>query len=217
MMPGTHLDEQTLLAYVEGDFPESERSAAVEHLATCASCAEQMRLLKGGRDALRAAPLLELTAERRRAMVAALPERRDRLAPFRARFGPAAAAAAALVLVAGLVALTTLAGGNGESGADEEGAGGGGEAALESAPESDQGAAGGATTEAQSRAQALADEFGPPVRRVQGTVEDVIRLLQRNGVPAVRRDGSVLAAGDSDDVLEILAGRPGGRVPVYVK
>lgn len=212
MMPGTHLDEQTLLAYVEGDLPESERSTAVEHLATCASCAAQVRLLEVAREALRAAPLLELTAERRRAIVAALPERRDRLAPFRARFGPAAAAAAALILVAGLVALATLAGGNGGSG-DDEAAGGGDEAALESAPQSDQGAAGAGTTQAQR----LTDEFGPPVRRVRGSVEDVIRLLQRNGVPAVRRDGSVLAAGDSDDVLEILAGRPGGGVAVYVK
>src|SRR5215218_226978 len=110
-MAGTHPDEHALLDYVDG-----ERDPAVaEHVESCPPCVEHVRLLEAGRDALRSAPLLELGEERRKAMVAALPERRDLWRPLRGRLGSAAAAAAALVLVAGIVALATLAGGGGRS------------------------------------------------------------------------------------------------------
>jgi hypothetical protein len=205
-MAGTHPDENALLDYVDG-----ERDPAVaEHVESCAPCVEQVRLLEAGREALRSAPLLELSEERRKAMVAALPERRDLWRPFRGRLGAAPAAAAALVLVAGIVALATLAGGGGRS--DDEGASGGGAAgpqALESGGGETQGSA---TTGTRAALDAAA-----PVRRVQGPVEEVIRLLRGHGIPAVRRDGSVVAVGDRDEVLATLVGRAGGRVAVYVR
>jgi hypothetical protein len=204
-MAGTHPDEHALLAYVDG-----ERDPVVtEHVEGCPACAEQVRLLEAGRDALRSAPLLELGEARRRAVLAALPERRERWAPLRARLGPAAAAAAALLLVAGIVALATLPNGGGDNEA-------GGEAAMPgAAQEGGGGGSGGATPSGgETRATDLA---GAPVRRVQGPVEEVIRLLQSEGIPAVQRDGSVVAVGDADDVLAALAGRPRGRVAVYVR
>jgi hypothetical protein len=210
-MAGTHPDEHALLDYVDG-----ERDPAVaEHVESCAPCAERVRLLEAAREALRSAPLLELGEERRKAMVAALPERRDLWRPLRGRLGSAAAAAAALVLVAGIVALATLAGGGGRS--DDEGASGGGAAAppaLESGGGETQGGEtqGSATTGTRAALDAAA-----PVRRVQGPVEEVIRLLRGHGIPAVRRDGSVVAVGDGDEVLATLAGRPRGRVAVYVR
>jgi hypothetical protein len=204
-MAGIHPDEHALLAYADG-----ERDHAVaEHVADCAACAEQVRLLEAGRDALRSAPLLELGEERRRELISSLPERRERRAAFSRRLGPAAVAAAALVLVAGIVALATLAGG--EGGGDEEG--GGATPALES----DRAAGGGDESAPTGTTPQTLSALGAPVRRVQGPVEEVIRLLQGQGIPAVRRDGSVVAVGDRDDVRAALAGRPRGRVAVYVR
>lgn len=206
-----HPDEQTLLDFVEGDRdPDVER-----HVATCAACAEQVRLLEAGRDALRGAPLLELPEARRRAIVAALPERRERRA-LGERFAPAAAAAAALLLVAGVVALATLAGGGGgnEEGAGEAGGGGGGATAAETTPaQADQGTSGQARTSSKE----LLQLYGEPVQRVKGPVEEVLRLLHRNGIPAFRRDSSVVAVGSRAGLRSALAGRPDGGVAVYVK
>jgi hypothetical protein len=205
-MAGTHPDELALLDCVDG-----ERDPAVaEHVESCPGCVEQVRLLEAGRDALRSAPLLELGEKRRKAMVAALPERRDLWRPLRGRLGSAAAAAAALVLVAGIVALATLAGGRGRS--DDEGASGGGAEAPQALESGGGETQGSATTGTRAALDAAA-----PVRRVQGPVEEVIRLLRGHGIPAVRRDGSVVAAGDRDDVLATLTGRPRGRVAVYVR
>lgn len=204
-MAGTHPDEHALLDYVDG----GRDPAVAEHVETCPACAERVRLLEAGREALRSAPLLELSEERRKVMIAALPERRDFWRPLRGRVGPAAAAAAALVLVAGIVALATLA--DGERNGDE-GAGGGGAAATQALESGGGDTAGAATTGTRAAAA-----VGAPVRRVQGPVEEVVRLLRRDGIPAVRRDGSVVAVGDRDEVLAILAGRPEGRVAVYVR
>ena len=69
-----------------------------------------VRRLESGRDALRAAPLLELPEAARRELLRELPERRERfdfLAPFRHGLARAAPALAALVLIAGVVALAT--------------------------------------------------------------------------------------------------------------
>lgn len=205
-MAGTHPDEHALLDYVDGE----RHPAVAEHVESCPACVERVRLLEAGREALRSAPLLELGEERRKAMIAALPERRDLWRPLRGRLGPAAAAAAALVLVAAVVALATLAGGGGGR-SDDEGAGGGGAApqALESG--------GGETRGTATTGTRATLDVGAPVRRVRGPVEEVVRLLRGHGIPAVRRDGSVVAVGDRDEVLATLAGRPRGRVAVYVR
>lgn len=202
-MAGTHPDEHALLDYVDG-----ERDPAVTgHVSSCPTCADRIRLLEAGRDALRSAPLLELGEERRRELVAALPERPERRSRLFARLGPAAAAAATLVLVAGIVALATLAGGGG---GDEGGgeAGGGGGAAQEAHADT----AGGATTGPRT-----AQDLGEPVRRVQGPASTVLRLLHKRGIPAVLHDGSVLARADREDVQLALKDRPPGAVAVYIR
>lgn len=200
-----HPDEHLLLAYADGERnPEIE-----EHVASCADCAEHVRLLEAGRDALRAAPLLELPAERRREMIAELPDREPRWAGLRARRGPALAAAAALVLVAGIVALGTLSGG----GQDDEGAAGAGEAERSAASPED-GAAGGGGELTPSM---LDEALGEPVRTVSGPVEAVLRALQREGIPAVRRDGSVVAVADEQEIRSVLAQRPKGNVRVFAR
>jgi hypothetical protein len=209
-MAGTHPDEHALLAHAEGEGDD----AVAGHVRTCPACAEQVRLLQAGRDALRSAPLLELGEERRKELIAALPERRERRAPFFRRLQPAAAAAAALVLVAGIVALATLAGGDGGDGGDGREEGGGAAPALES----DRAAGGGeAATTTEKTSTPLQSTLGGPVRRVEGSVEDVIRLLQSQGIPAVQRNGSVLATGERDDVRAALAGLQRGPVAVYVR
>ncbi|MGH3034896.1 MAG: hypothetical protein ACRDON_10160, partial [Gaiellaceae bacterium] len=113
-MTGTHPDELALLGYVE----EGPHDAAVgEHLTACAACAEKVRLLEAGRDALRSAPLLELSEERRARILAALPPRRAPWAPFaplKRVLTVAAPVAAAGALVAVFVAVGTLGGGGGD-------------------------------------------------------------------------------------------------------
>jgi hypothetical protein len=208
-MAGSHPDEHALLAHADRE----GEPAVAEHVASCAVCAEQVRLLEAGRDALRSAPLLELGETRRQELIASLPERRERWASFTRRLGPAAAAAAALVLVAGIVALATLAGG----GDQEAGTKGGGGQALESGRAEGGGGAAAPTVGKADTGNRTLDAAGVPVRRVQGPVEEVIRLLQSRGIPAAQRDGSVVAVGERNEVRAALAGRPGGRVAVYAR
>jgi hypothetical protein len=221
-MAERHADELSLLAYVDGDLAGTERDALEEHLQGCSTCAAEARRLGVGRDALRAAPLLELSEERRRTMQASLSARKQRsafLAPLR-RLGPALPAAAALLLVATFVALATQLprGGDGDMGGDaaqgvaeEESAGGG-------ATEEDAGDAGGGTTPnepAYESPRALAN--AELVARVEGPAGEVVRLLRRSGHPAFVRDGSVLVVGEGREIRAELASRPRGPVQVYVE
>ena len=76
-MAEKHPDEIELLSYVEEELPTDARQDVAEHLVACRSCAEHVRRLETGRTALRAAPPLELSDERRARMLAALPARRE--------------------------------------------------------------------------------------------------------------------------------------------
>jgi Putative zinc-finger len=217
-MAESHADEITLLAYVDGELRDDERQAVDRHLETCPACAEESRRLGAGRDALRASPLLELSEERRHAIVASLPARKEArsfFAPLR-RLGPALPAAAALLLVAAFVALATQLSGGGD---DEQGAGEAGMAMEESTGDR---AGGGETTEAPEAQQdegrqAEVLKSGEPVARVEGPPGEVVRLLRENGHPAFVRDGSVVAVGDERDIRSELAGRPRGPVRVFAR
>ncbi|MGH3091007.1 MAG: anti-sigma factor family protein [Gaiellaceae bacterium] len=220
-MAESHADEVTLLAYVDDELQDDERQALERHLETCPTCAVEARRLESGRDALRGSPRLELSEERRHAIVASLPARKEAwsfLAPLR-RLGPALPAAAVLLLVAAFVALATQLPGGGDG---DETAGEAGMAAEESAEDR---AGGGDTTgapeaekdegEGLEPAQALTS--GEPVARVEGPPGEVVRLLRENGHAAFVRDGSVVAVGDEREIRSQLAGRPRGPVRVFAR
>jgi anti-sigma factor RsiW len=209
-MAEKHPDELELLSYVEEELPADARRDVVEHLVACRACAESVRRLEAGRDALRASPLLELSEERRREAIAALPERRDPWRPFRpvrrAILVAAPVAAAAAFVGVFVLAATQLDGGG------EDDAGDAGEAAQV------QDAGGG-----QEEGSAGADTSAPLleranlVRSVEGPPAEVVRLLRREGIAAEVVDGTVVADSRPGEVEAALEGRPDGSVQVYIR
>ncbi|MGH2450814.1 MAG: hypothetical protein ACRDGE_06025, partial [Candidatus Limnocylindria bacterium] len=166
-------------------------------------------------------PLLELSEERRRAIVASLPERKERFgffAPLR-RLGPALPAAAALLFVAAFVALATQLPGGGDDDAGEAGM------AMEEAAEEDRAteesaeepAGGERTSEAFGEDEAEALASGELVARVEGPAGEVVLLLRRSGHVAFVRDGSVVVVGDAREIRAELVDRPSGPVRVFAR
>jgi len=209
MMAEKHPDELELLSFVEEELDQGARQEVAEHLVACRSCADQIRRLEAGRDALQAAPLLELPGDRREEIMASLPERRD---PWRL-FRPAkralviAAPVAAAAALVGVFVLggTQLSGGGG----DDEAAGDAAEATMDQAERAEGG-------------EEASPQFSTPgttlVRTVQGPPAEIVRLLENEGITArVEPSGAVVAEGLAVDVRAALAGRPGGDVPVYVR
>jgi anti-sigma factor RsiW len=213
-MAEKHPDELELLAYVEEELPADARRDVVEHLVACRACAESVRRLEAGRDALRTAPLLELPADVRQEAIAGLPERRDPWRPFRpvrrAILVAAPVAAAAAFVGVFFFAATQLGGGgddadSGEAAQVAEDAGGGADAAET-----------GRVEDADTSAQAL-ETKGPPVVSVAGPPAEVVRTLRREGIDAEVVDGAVVADARSGEVEAALADRPAGPVEVYVR
>jgi anti-sigma factor RsiW len=218
-MAERHADELTLLAYVDGELPDDERQAVEGHLQTCPTCAVEAHRLEAGRDALRGTPLLELSEERRRAIVASLPERRERFgffAPLR-RLGPALPAAAALLFVAAFVALATQLPGGGDDDAGEAGMAVEESAEDRATEESAEEPTGGERTSEAFGDDAEALTSGELVARVEGPAGEVVRLLRRSGHVAFVRDGSVVVVGDAGEIRAELEDRPSGPVRVYVR
>jgi hypothetical protein len=211
-MAEKHPDELELLSYVEEELPADARRDVVEHLVACRACAESVRRLEAGRDALRASPLLELPEERRREVFAGLPERRDPWRPFRPvrrAILVAAPVAAAAAFVGVFVFAAVQAGGDGgdadsEAGeaAQVEDAGGGAEADRSQ----------GADTSVQTLTQQ-----GELVRSVAGPPAEVVRILRREGISAEVVDGAVVADARAGEVDAALGGRPTGPVEVYLE
>lgn len=214
-MAERHPEELDLLAYVEEELASDARQEVVEHLVACRSCSDHVRRLETGREALRAAPALELSDERHEQILAALPVRqapRRSWAPLRRVLVIAAPVAAAAALVGGFVAVGTLGGGGGN---DEQGAGvAAEEGAADMGGQERSSAEGGATTTLDG-APALADKN--LVRQVQGPPGEIVVLLGNAGITAAIEKGAVVADADADAVRDALASRPGGNVPVYVK
>jgi hypothetical protein len=217
MMAEKHPDEIALLSYVEEEIAADERREVVEHLVSCASCSAHVRRLEAGRDALRAAPLLELPEGRRQELLSALPEQPDRWRLFRP-VRRALVVAAPVVGTAALVGVFVLAGtqlrGGGDD-ADSEGAGAGGEAA-ETMTDSQQEAAPESAEDADQRTSLLFKD-AVLVRRVQGPPAEILDLLRREGITAEIVEGAVIARAARADVRAVLAGRPTGDVDVYVR
>jgi anti-sigma factor RsiW len=195
MVSGTHPDDIQLLDYVEGDLDDAARDVVEGHLAGCAECAAQVRLLETGREALHGAPMLEAPA----GLPGELPdvERRPRRSIRPGRVIAVLAPVAAIAGVVAIVATTNPDGGNG----DEEGAR----------------AVAAQTAEAEeSGGQELAPALDANVvRSVAGPPSDVVRLLRREGLLAQRVDDRVEVTGATPQQVEVaLADRPNGPVEV---
>lgn len=211
-MAEQHPQELTLLSYVEEELRPDARQDVAEHLAACRSCADHVRRLEAGRAALRAAPPLELSEERRARMLATLPDRRERrsLSEYLRRgLVIAAPVAAAAALATVIVTTTQFGGGDGDEA---------GEAAdvREDAAEAE----GGGQEMMQSTGAADETPLAEDnlVRNVAGPASAVVDLLEAEGIPAtVNASGSVTADGTAADVRAALEGRPGGIVAVYVR
>jgi hypothetical protein len=214
-MAEKHPDELELLSYVEKELPADARRDVVEHLVACRACAESVRRLEAGRDALRSSPLLELPEDVRQEALAGLPERRDSWRPFRPvrRAILVAAPVAAAAAFVGVFVFAAVQVGGGEDDADMAGeaaqvaedAGGGGDAAESERVE-----------DADTSVQALQTQ-GPPVVSVAGPPAEVVRILRREGIAAEVVDGAVVADSRAGEVEAALADRPTGRVGVYVR
>jgi len=214
-MAEKHPDELELLSYVEKELPADARRDVVEHLVACRACAESVRRLEAGRDALRSSPLLELPEDVRQEALAGLPERRDSWRPFRPvrRAILVAAPVAAAAAFVGVFVFAAVQVGGGEDDADMAGeaaqvaedAGGGGDAAESERVE-----------DADTSVQALQTQ-GPPVVSVAGPPAEVVRILRREGIAAEVVDGAVVADSRAGEVEAALADRPTGPVEVYVR
>lgn len=209
-MAEKHPDELELLSFVEEELEGDARQGVAEHLVACRSCTDQVKRLEMGREALRDAPMLELSADRRQDLLAALPDRPD---PWRL-FRPAKRAllvAAPVAAAAAFVGVFVLAGTQLRSGGDDD---------------ADVDAAAEATMDQAERAEGgdeAATEASPAltltlVRRVEGPPAAVVRVLGSEGISArVEPSGAVVAEGRAGDVRAALAARRGGDVPVYVE
>jgi hypothetical protein len=224
-----HPEDLDLFELVEGEL-DGERAAQVRaHVAACARCAEEVRLLEAGKEALRTARLLELPEPRLRRLLVALPrQERERGVPHRRRrvFYVLAPVAAAVAVV---LAVTSgdFGGGGGEeraaapppaeaaeapADAAKAGAEPTEEASALAAPsaEPSPAATGGAAGEALEASAPLAMVAGPP--------EDVAAVLREAGLQAAVVDGSVEVTGaDRAAVERALAGRETGDVAVFVR
>ena len=214
-MTEKHPEQLELLAYVEEELDPGLRRELGEHLLACPSCAEQVRRLESGREALRAAPQLELSEERKQTIMSSLPERPDPWGFFRP-VKRALVVAAPVVGAAALVGVFVLAGTQlGGGGDDDEGG--------DAAQVADEGAAGTAEEESDAAPETAAPLQDAPegtafVRTAQGPPAAIVRALEREGIAAeVDSSGRVIAEARAGEVTAALAGRPPGRVPVYVR
>jgi hypothetical protein len=208
-MAEKHPDELVLLSYVEEELDDPARQDVVEHLVACRTCADQVRRLEAGRDALQAAPLLELADARRAEILSALPDRPDpwRLfRPVKRAFVVAAPVAAAAAIFAALIVggMQLDGGGDDDSG---DAARGEEEAADTRALQADTG-----TTEAAPQAKPSL------VVRVRGPAPEVVRVLENEGISAEADSARVVIADAlAVEVLTALGARPPGNVAVYVR
>jgi hypothetical protein len=211
-MAEKHPDELELLSYVEEELDDPARWEVAEHLVACRACADQVRRLETGRNALQTTPLLELPDARRVQILSALPERADRWRLFkpvkRALVIAAPVAGAAALVGVFVLAGTQLGGGGGDD--DEAGgdAGGAGVTAIE-----------GADEESGQAAQAPFNAAkATPVRLVQGPATEVVRILENEGITAEIVDSrTVVADARAGEVRAALAERSSGGVGVYVR
>jgi anti-sigma factor RsiW len=200
MVTGTHPEEVDLFDYVEGELSADRRAAVEVHLASCATCAEQVALVQAGKDALRESEPLHLPLARREAISTSLPTQRrgpgrtPALSPRRllAILTPIAAVAAVVVTLVTFAGIDTN---------DDEGSPG----------------FAAATTRQQLEDQAGGAEAAAPVMKVAGPVAAVADELRRKGL-AARVVGDSVEVRDATraEVQKALKNRPAGRVEIVL-
>jgi hypothetical protein len=204
VMAGTHPDELDLFAYVEGDLGGRERDSVARHLPTCADCGSRIRELEHARDVLRAAPALELPADR---ATLELPRRTDERRVYVSPMRLATVLAPVAAVVTLIVAVASLTSGGDDAG---ESAGGGGDAAMEAQPPG-----GTEETDEAGGAEAASAPSTVLVRRVQGPPEEVAAALRSRGLDADVVDNKVVVRDAEPRVVRrALASRPRGSVRV---
>jgi hypothetical protein len=210
-MAEQHPSEVTLLSYVEDELIPGTRQDVAEHLVTCRECADHVRRLEAGRTALRSAPPLELSDERRARIFVELPDREPRrsLSDYVRRGLLIAAPVAVAAALAAVVFTTDPQLGGGDDDDAGEAADAGGDAA--------QAEEGGVEMLSTGADDATLPQ-GTLVRNVAGPASAVVNALAAEGIDAeVNEDGSVTAQGRAADVRTALEGRPSGIVAVYVR
>lgn len=229
-MEERHLSELELLELVEGELGPAEAAAAGRHVQACAACRAQRDDLVRARDALRAAPLLELPRARLAAVLGSLPPQEREPRGVRAFFASPlrialVAVPAAVAAVAVVVSLSVGDGGGGTSAAAPKtaaalaardsaspGASGGGAEAGGAAAET----AAGARTAAEGGAAAAATAAAAPLR-VAGPPAEVARELRAAGLTAIVSGGVVEVRGASRERVELVLARRGpGDVEVVL-
>jgi hypothetical protein len=204
MMDGAHPNELDLLAYVEEDLPDPRKAAVAEHVAGCQACADSVRRLEVARQVLRSAPLLEMPAGSRAAVLAGLPTRppKRRLRWRPALVAPALAAAAVLAVVTAVVLTVDWSDGQQEAAQPAAPA-----TVLEEMEED----AGADAAAGEDRALSYA------IRSVEGPPREVALYLRRQGFDARVVESTVrVRNADPDAVMRALADRPSGPVRVEV-
>jgi hypothetical protein len=205
VMAEEHPTELTLLAYVEDELGAEQRASVASHLAECETCAADVAAVQHGRDAVRAAPLLELPSGARERAIATFPEQETvSRGPARRWLAVVTPIAAALALVGGTATLVlTTGGGDDESGAS-------GEAALttdDSAGSDAAGAEGGGSTGP-----------GPATDRAVPEARELARDLRQKGFDARVDRGTVVVRTSKKAALErLLADYPRDAVRVRVE
>jgi anti-sigma factor RsiW len=201
MVTGTHPEEVDLFDYVEGELSANRRAELEVHLASCATCAEQVALVQAGKDALRESQLLHLPPARREVISTSLPEQRrapgrsPAFAPKRLLgiLTPIAAVAAVVVALVTSGVLDT-------NGNDDAGSG-----------------AAAATSQLQMEDQAGGAEAAAPVMKVAGPATTVADELRRKGIRA-RVVGNSVEVRDATraEVERALENRRTGRVEIVL-
>jgi hypothetical protein len=196
VMAGEHPSELTLHAYVEGELEGNERGSVEAHLTTCESCAADVALVRQGREAVRAAPLLELPAETRERVMGALPVRHEVRSASRRWLAIAAPIAAALALAGGIATVVVV----GSSGDDE---GGGQGAALADEAGGDTAGKESAGGGGEERATTGALEL---FKRAEGNPRELAHELRQRGFDARVENGTVVVRTTKIAKLERLLG-----------
>jgi hypothetical protein len=190
VMAGEHPSELNLLAYVEDELDEGARAQVETHLAGCETCTVDIVAARRGREAARAASLLEPPSETRERVVRALPaqEPPSRLGGRR-WLAVAAPIAATLAVVAGVATLATSVDRDGDG---VSGEGGGAAVAEESGGDAAEG--GGGTAGPAPALKALEDP------------RQLARELRRSGFDARVENGTVVVRTERKAALERLLG-----------